>query len=119
MNRLDQKHHQALQRKHRVRSRVIGTNKMPRLSVYISNHHLTAQIIDDSEQKTLIYATTIGNKKIGDGSMIEKAAKVGEEIATKAKASKITRVVFDRGARLYHGRIKALAEAARNQGLEF
>jgi large subunit ribosomal protein L18 len=106
------------QRKGRVRSVVSGTAKRPRLSVYVSNLHVTAQLIDDSSSKSLVYVTTVG-QKAAKGTMTEKAAWVGTEIATKAKAAKIKSVVFDRGGKLYHGRVAALADAARKAGLEF
>ena len=102
----------------RVRSKVSGTAARPRLNVSISNLHITAQLIDDSAGKTLAYVTTVGQKTV-KGSMTERATWVGNEIATKAKAAKIKRVVFDRGSKLYHGRIAALADAARKAGLEF
>jgi len=105
-------------RKHRVRAVVSGTTERPRLTVHISNRHVTAQIIDDTKHKTIAYATTVGQKK-ANGTLTDKAIWVGEEIAKKAKVGKITRVVFDRNGRLYHGRIKALADAARAGGLEF
>jgi len=110
--------HNRFQRAHRVRATVYGTAERPRLSVHISNLHVTAQLVDDDAKVTLAYATTIG-AKTASGTLTEKAAWVGTEIAKKAKAKKVTRVVFDRGAKLYHGRIKALADAARNAGLEF
>jgi large subunit ribosomal protein L18 len=105
-------------RKNRIRSTVIGTTERPRLSVYVSNLHITAQVIDDSQQKTLAYASTVGKKGL-KGTMSEKATSIGEEIAKAAKAAKVTKVTFDRGGRIYHGRVKALADAARNAGLEF
>ena len=105
-------------RKARVRSTVIGTEARPRLSVHISNMHVTAQLIDDSADKTLAYATTIGVKKL-DGSLLTKSEWIGSEIAKKAKEKKIKQVVFDRNGRIYHGRVAALADAARKEGLEF
>lgn len=105
-------------RKRRVRSTVSGTSERPRLSVHVSNRHITAQIIDDTKHTTIVYATTVG-KTDSTGTMTARAEQVGIEIAKKAKASKIKQVVFDRGGRLYHGRIKALADAARQSGLEF
>lgn len=105
-------------RARRVRSKIFGTGDKPRLSVYVSNRHIAAQLIDDTAGRTLAYATTTSNKSIA-GNMTERAAWVGTEIAKKAKAAKIKQVVFDRGSKLYHGRIKALADAARNGGLEF
>jgi large subunit ribosomal protein L18 len=118
MNRLQKKSQNAAQRKNRVRATVIGTPERPRLSVTISNLHVSAQVIDDSAHKTLVAATTVGDKK-ATGTMTERAAYVGEMIAKQAKTKKITKVVFDRNGRKYHGRVKALAEAARQNGLEF
>ncbi len=104
-------------RKNRVRSKVIGTAKRPRLSVFISNLHVSAQIIDDEKGKTLAAATTVGQKMTG--TKTEKAAKIGTEIAKKAKKAKIKQVVFDRNGRKYAQRLKTLAEAARKEGLDF
>lgn len=106
------------QRRGRIRSIVSGTSRRPRLQVHISNLHVTAQLIDDDAHKTLAQATTVGQKSI-KGTMTEKAAWVGTEIAGKAKAAKVKSVVFDRGGKLYHGRVAALADAARKSGLEF
>ena len=80
--------------------------------------HITAQLIDDEASKTIAYATTVGNKA-AKGTMTEKATIIGADIATKAKAAKIKNIVFDRGGKLYHGRVAALADAARKAGLEF
>ena len=107
----------ANRRKHRVRARITGTAERPRMSVRISNRHVTVQIINDEASKTLAAATTV--KATVKGTMTEKAAWVGTEIATAAKKHKIKQVVFDRGSKLYHGRVEALATAARNGGLEF
>jgi large subunit ribosomal protein L18 len=104
-------------RSNRTRAKIHGTADRPRLSVNISNMHVTAQIIDDDKGATLAYATTVGTKQ--KGSKTELAAFIGSEIAKKAKKAKIEKVVFDRGSRLYAGRMKALAEAARKEGLEF
>lgn len=101
----------------RTRAKINGTAERPRLSVHISNVHIIAQIIDDESSKTLAYATTVGSKI--NGTKTEKAAAIGKEIAEKAKKAKITTVVFDRGAKIYAGRMSALAEAARKEGLEF
>lgn len=106
------------QRKGRIRSVVSGTPERPRLSVFVSNLHVTAQLIDDTTHKTLGYVTTVGQKTV-KGSMTEKAAWVGTEIAKQAKTAKIKTVAFDRGGKLYHGRVAALADAARKAGLEF
>jgi large subunit ribosomal protein L18 len=104
-------------RANRTRAKIHGTAERPRLSVNISNKHIIAQIIDDDKGVTLAYATTVGSKD--KGSKTELAAKIGAEIAKKAKKAKIEKVVFDRGARLYAGRLSALADAARKEGLEF
>jgi large subunit ribosomal protein L18 len=118
MNSLMHTIHNRLQRKHRVRATVSGTAERPRLSVHISNKHISAQIIDDQASKTLAYVSTVSSKAV-KGNMTERAAWVGEEIAKKAKAAKVKTVVFDRGSRIYHGRVAALADAARKAGLEF
>jgi large subunit ribosomal protein L18 len=104
-------------RKARVRSVVQGTTERPRLTVTISNIHVSAQIIDDVSQKTLVAATTVGSTQ--KGTMTEKAVFVGTAIAKAAKKAKIGKVSFDRNGKQYHGRIKALADAARAEGLEF
>ena len=104
-------------RKARVRARVHGTAERPRLSVTISNMHCSAQLIDDDAATTLAAATTVGKKLTG--TMTEKCALVGTDIAKAAKKKKITKVVFDRNGRQYAGRLKALADAAREQGMEF
>ena len=104
-------------RKARVRSKVHGTAERPRLTVTISNLHVSAQVIDDDKGTTLVSATTVGTK--ATGTMTEKAATVGTDIAKKAKKAKINAVVFDRNGRQYAGRLKALADAARKEGLEF
>ena len=104
-------------RKNRVRAKISGTAARPRMSVTISNTHVSAQLIDDEKQNTLVAATTVGQKLTG--TMSEKAAKIGTEIAKKAKKVKINEVVFDRNGRQYAGRLKALADAARKEGLEF
>ena len=101
----------------RTRAKICGTNERPRLTVNFSNLHIVAQIIDDTKGKTLAYATTVGAKITG--TKTEKAALIGAEIAKKAKAAKIKKVVFDRGSKLYAGRLSALADAARKEGLEF
>lgn len=104
-------------RANRTRAKIHGTAERPRLSVHISNQHITAQIINDDKSATLVYATTVGSKLTG--TKTEKAAAIGKEIAEKAKKAKIKTVVFDRGAKLYAGRLSALADAARKEGLEF
>lgn len=117
MNRLTQKIQNATRRKFRVRAKVHGTETRPRLTVTISNQHISAQVINDDTHKTLVSATTIGKKLTG--TMTEKATSVGKDIGAKAKKAKIKNVVLDRNGKLYHGRIKALADAARAEGLEF
>lgn len=118
MNNLALKAKNVALRKNRIRAKVSGTADRPRLSVFISGHHVSAQLIDDASHKTLAAVTTIGSKAAG-GTLTEKAAWVGSEIAVKAKAAKVKQVVYDRGGRKYHGRVKALADAAREKGLEF
>jgi large subunit ribosomal protein L18 len=118
MNRLTHKVKNNKQRKNRVRSTVIGTTKRPRLSVHISNYHVTAQIIDDSASNTLAYASSVGAKDVPE-NLIARAEWVGTKIAQDAMKKKIKTVVFDRGGKLYHGRVKTLADAARKEGLEF
>ena len=105
-------------RRARIRATISGTAARPRLSVKISLRHVIAQLIDDQQAKTLAYVTTVGKKDV-TGNLTEKAAWVGQHIADAAKTKKIKQVVFDRGGRLYHGRLHALAEAARKSGLEF
>ncbi len=107
----------AIYRANRTRAKIHGTSERPRLTVHISNLHITAQIIDDDKKTTLAYATTVGQKLTG--TKTEKAAKIGKEIAEKAKKAKIKKVVFDRGSLIYAGRLSALADAARKEGLEF
>jgi large subunit ribosomal protein L18 len=119
MNKLAHTVKNRLQRAHRVRATVVGTAERPRLSVHISNRHIVAQVIDDAAHKTLAYATTVGSKAASKGTTTERAALIGTEIAKKAKTAKVTKVVFDRGNKLYHGRVAALADAARAAGLEF
>lgn len=104
-------------RKSRVRAKVHGTAERPRLTVTISNMHVSAQVIDDDKGMTLVSATTVGTK--ATGTLTEKAAAVGSDIAKKAKKANINTVVFDRNGRQYAGRLKALADAARKEGLEF
>lgn len=104
-------------RRARVRAKVNGTPERPRLSVKITDRHITAQVIDDTKGTTSAYATTVGREI--KGTMTERAAVIGDEVAKQAKGKKITKVVFDRNGRIYHGRLHALAEAARKAGLEF
>lgn len=102
----------------RVRTKVSGTPECPRLNVFRSNAHIHAQIIDDVNGVTLVSASSV-NMKLENGGNIEAAKLVGAEIAKKAAEANITKVVFDRGGYVYTGRVQALAEAAREAGLEF
>ena len=102
----------------RVRTKVSGTSEVPRLNVFRSNAQIFAQIIDDERGVTLVSSSSL-ELKIKNGGNVEAAKLVGKDIAEKAKKNKITKVVFDRGGYLYHGRVEALAEAARENGLEF
>ncbi len=105
-----------LSRKKRIRARLAGTPARPRLTVYRSLTQITAQIVDDSTSKTLVAAST---KSVKGKPNLDGAKKLGAALAEKAKAAGITAVVFDRNAYKYHGRVKALADAAREGGLQF
>ena len=103
----------------RVRKSISGTPEVPRLNVFRSNSNIFAQIIDDTKGETLVSASSIDKElKLENGGNVEAAIKVGKLIAERAKKAKITDVVFDRGGYLYHGRVSALADAAREAGLE-
>jgi large subunit ribosomal protein L18 len=106
-----------LRRHRRVRRRVAGTAERPRLAVFRSNRQIYAQIIDDRAGRTLAAAGSMAHH--GDGDKKAVARRVGAELASKAKAAGITSVVFDRGGYQFHGRVRALAEAAREGGLDF
>ena len=107
-------------RHERVRKNVFGTSATPRLNVFRSNTGIYAQIIDDETRTTICSASTLDKDlKIKNGSNVEAAKVVGKAIAEKAKKAKVTKGVFDRGGYLYHGRVAALADAARENGLEF
>lgn len=109
-------------RHQRIRNRVKGTAERPRLAVYRSNNHIYCQVIDDVAQRTLAAANTLQatiKEKIEHGGNIDAAAAVGAAVAEACKGANVTKVVFDRGGNLYHGRVKALADAAREGGLEF
>lgn len=110
--------HNLQHRKARIRAKVSGTPERPRLSVFVSNLHVSAQLIDDTKGLTLAAVSTVG-QKAAPVNMTERAAWVGAEIAKKAKSVKVKSVAFDRGGKAYHGRVKALADAARDAGLEF
>ncbi|BDG45563.1 MULTISPECIES: 50S ribosomal protein L18 [Parageobacillus] len=104
----------------RVRKKIFGTAERPRLNVFRSNKHIYAQIIDDMKAVTLVSASTLDKEfDLESTGNIEAAKKVGELVAKRALAKGIKKVVFDRGGYLYHGRVKALADAAREAGLEF
>lgn len=107
----------AISRKNRTRARMHGTSDRPRLSVIISNRHISAQLIDDDTKKSITAVSTAG--KPIKGNMTERATLLGAEFAKKAKSIKVSKVVLDRGDKKYHGRIKAFADAARENGLEF
>ena len=111
-----------VRRHHRVRLRVFGTAQRPRLNVFRSNGHLYAQVIDDTTGRTLLSASTLDKELKGtvkNGGNATAAVAVGRLVAERALKAKVTAVVFDRGGYKYHGRIKALAEASREQGLKF
>ncbi|MHB8671960.1 MAG: 50S ribosomal protein L18 [Acidimicrobiales bacterium] len=109
-----------VRRHRRVRKRVQGTPERPRLAVYRSNRHITAQVIDDLAGRTLAAASTVeADLRTGPTGNTEGAVAVGRLVAERAKAAGVTRVVFDRGGFLYHGQVAALADAAREAGLEF
>ena len=113
-NKMRQKRHL------RVRMNIAGTASLPRLNVYRSNKHIYAQIIDDEKGVTLVSASSNDKElKLANGSNVEAAKQVGALVAKRALEQSITAVVFDRGGYLYHGRIQALAEGAREAGLKF
>ncbi|MBC8127794.1 MAG: 50S ribosomal protein L18 [Gloeobacteraceae cyanobacterium ES-bin-144] len=103
----------------RIRRKVTGTAERPRLAVHYSNQHIYAQVIDDAAGKTLISASTLDKAFEKASANVESAQKVGQLLAERAKGSNISAVVFDRGGHLYHGKVKALADAAREAGLQF
>jgi len=103
----------------RIRKKVAGTAARPRLAVHYSNQHVYAQVIDDVAGRTLVSASTLDKSFENASSNVESAAKVGALVAERAKAANVSAVVFDRGGHLYHGKIKALADAAREAGLQF
>ena len=110
---------QVRQRRHaRVRRKISGTSTCPRLNVFRSNKHIHCQIIDDTTGTTLVACSSV-ELKLANGSNVEAASAVGTELANRAKAKNIENVVFDRGGYLYHGRVKAVADAARAAGLKF
>ena len=119
MNRTKHKHTGRRRRHNRVRKNVAGTAERPRLAVFRSNRHITAQVIDDRARVTLAAASTHEAAFDGATGNADAAAKIGKLLAERAKAAGVEQVVFDRGGFLYHGRVAALADAAREGGLEF
>ena len=115
----EDKNKNRLYRHKRVRAKISGTTERPRLCVYRSNDNIYAQVIDDAVGKTLVAASSTEKEFGNEGGHVEAAGKVGKLIAERALANNITTVVFDRGGYIYHGRVKALAEAAREAGLKF
>jgi large subunit ribosomal protein L18 len=103
----------------RIRRKVSGTQERPRLAVFRSLNHIYAQVIDDAQGSTIAAAASTEKELRGKGGNLEGAKLIGQKVAERAKNKGITRVVFDRGGYLYHGRVKALADAAREAGLEF
>ncbi len=114
---------QSKQRRHRrIRGKVFGSSERPRLAVYRSNEHIYAQVIDDTKHHTLATASSIEpdlKSRLSSGSNKDASSEVGKTVAARALEKGITQVVFDRGGNLYHGRIQALADAAREAGLSF
>ncbi|MEM1012680.1 MAG: 50S ribosomal protein L18 [Planctomycetota bacterium] len=109
-------------RKYSIRHKIVGTSERPRLSVFPSGKHIYAQVIDDMAGRTLASAGTLGKSSVvSDGSTcnVDAAKAVGKAVAEKAKAAGVTQIAFDRNGRRYHGRVKALADAAREEGLQF
>jgi len=112
--------HQARQRRHkRVRRRIFGTSERPRLVVFRSNRGISAQLVDDLDGCTLAASSWLQLEPRSKGNKTEQAAEVGKQLAKNAREAGVERVVFDRGGYLYHGRVKALADAAREGGLRF
>ena len=116
---LAERKREARKRRHRrVRKRVHGAAARPRLAVYRSNRHIYAQLVDDEAGRTLVSASTLEGSARGDGDKKAAAKRVGELIAQRAKEAGVERAVLDRGGRLYHGRVRSVAEAAREGGLQ-
>ncbi len=114
---------ESIERRHcRVRRKVFGTAERPRLAVFRSNQHIYAQVIDDTQHHTLVAASTVDTtlkSELKSKATCDASSAVGKLIAQRALEKGITKVVFDRGGNIYHGRVKALAEAAREAGLDF
>ena len=106
-------------KKKRIRAKLHGTAVRPRLAVRVSNRQVIAQLIDDNAGKTLAYATSVGQASLKTATMTQKAEWVGEQIAELGLKKKYSNVIFDRGIHIYHGRVAALAGAARAKGLKF
>jgi large subunit ribosomal protein L18 len=119
MIKLKDKNKTRAKRATRVRGKIEGTPEIPRISIYRSSQHIYAQIIDDVTGTTLVSSSTIAKGIKLTGTKSEDADAVGQDLANKAKAKGISKVVFDRGGYLYHGRVKALADGARKGGLQF
>jgi large subunit ribosomal protein L18 len=116
MNKIEKKNYHRMRRHNRIRAKVSGTATIPRLAVFRSARHISAQLIDDVAGRTLCASSDV---KVAKGTKLEHATHVGKAIAAKAKEAKIEKAVFDRGGFLYAGRVKALANAAREGGLIF
>ena len=116
-----QRHSGRLRRHRRVRKKISGTTDRPRLAVFRSNKHISIQVIDDQEGRTIASASTVepDQRKLGSGATVEAAERIGTLVAERAKVAGVKEVVYDRGGFLYHGRVAAAAEAARKAGLEF
>ena len=116
-----QRHAGRLRRHRRVRKKITGTAERPRLAVYRSNKHITVQLINDLDGHTVASASTVepDQRKLGGGSNVDAAKRIGTLVAQRAKAAGVTKVVYDSGGFIYHGRVAAAADAAREAGLEF
>ena len=116
-----QRHAGRLRRHRRVRKKITGTAERPRLAVFRSNKHITVQVINDLDGRTIVSASTVEaeQRKQGSGSTVDAAKRIGALVAQRAKAAGVSKVVYDRGGFLYHGRVAAAADAAREAGLEF
>lgn len=119
MGKRDIKKENRERRHRRVRAKIIGTKERPRLSVFRSNRHIYAQVIDDKTGATLISASTLASGEKSKKAKMEGAKFVGKEVAKRAKAARIIKVAFDRGSNSYKGAVKMLAETAREGGLQF
>ncbi len=116
-----QRHSGRLRRHRRVRKKITGTADRPRMAVFRSNKHITIQVIDDLAGRTIVSASTVepDQRKKGTGATVDAAKRIGALVAERAKAAGVKEVVYDRGGFLYHGRVAAAAQAAREAGLEF